>query len=143
MFAPGSDITSDGLYGPESVLSGTSMACPFVAGAAALLLQRGTPPQDVARVLAATATRGVVTDAGPGSPNLLLFVGNATSLPASAGSAAIDTAECSAHPGCKGKQGHCCPTPGGKRQACCSTGAPYTAGNGDSNASSSSPLLLP
>jgi subtilisin family serine protease len=79
IFAPGSGVLSAGISrnDAEATLSGTSMASPHVAGAVALILET-TPslaPNDVARVLAASATRGVVSDPGPGSPDGLLYIG--------------------------------------------------------------------
>ncbi|MFZ4515216.1 MAG: S8 family serine peptidase [Acidimicrobiia bacterium] len=77
VFAPGVGITSSWFTSPSSTasLSGTSMASPHVAGAAAVLLgQRPTlTPADVANRIVTSATTGVVTDSGSGSPNRLLF----------------------------------------------------------------------
>jgi subtilisin family serine protease len=76
LFAPGVAITSDWLTGTNTI-SGTSMATPHVAGAAAVLLSRnpGSPltPSAVASNLVSTATTGVVKVAGNRSPNRLLF----------------------------------------------------------------------
>ncbi|MFB9661744.1 S8 family serine peptidase [Glycomyces mayteni] len=75
LFAPGQDITSPYLLGTPSALSGTSMASPHVAGAAAVYLSAhptATPAQ-VAAALTGAATTGAITDA-QGSPNLLLRV---------------------------------------------------------------------
>jgi hypothetical protein len=67
-------ITSDTATATKS---GTSMASPHVAGAAALL-KAATPslsPAGVASALIANSTPGVVTDAQLDSPNRLLFTG--------------------------------------------------------------------
>ncbi len=77
LFAPGSLITSAWHTSKTATntISGTSMAAPHVAGAAAVLLSR-TPtltPAEVALALIASATTDVVTSAGTGSPVLLLF----------------------------------------------------------------------
>ena len=79
LFAPGSSITSTSSTGGSSVKSGTSMAAPHVAGAAALLLANGVGGTAAAEAVVANATPGKVQDAGSGSPDLLLFA----ALPAS------------------------------------------------------------
>ncbi|MEV5767117.1 S8 family serine peptidase [Micromonospora sp. NPDC052213] len=79
IFAPGSNITSAGIGSDTatSVKSGTSMASPHVAGAAALVkaLSPSFTPQQVRDYLVNTATQNVVTNPGANSPNRLLFIG--------------------------------------------------------------------
>ncbi|MER7184050.1 S8 family peptidase [Streptomyces hyaluromycini] len=76
IFAPGSSITAG--YNTSdtatAVLSGTSMATPHVAGAAAVYLAGHTSatPAQVATALVNGATSNVLTSVGTGSPNKLL-----------------------------------------------------------------------
>jgi len=77
VFAPGSSITSAWSTSDTATntISGTSMASPHVAGVAALYLQ-GSPtaaPQTVRDAIANSATTGVLTSIGSGSPNRLLY----------------------------------------------------------------------
>jgi subtilisin family serine protease len=80
LFAPGSSITSDWYSSntATNTISGTSMASPHVAGAAALVLGRNPSltPAQVRDNLVGAATPNVVTSPGTGSPNKLLFVVN-------------------------------------------------------------------
>ncbi len=63
LFAPGVDITSAWLAGGTSTISGTSMATPHVAGAAALYLQDhpAAAPSAVGEAILGAATRNKVT----------------------------------------------------------------------------------
>jgi hypothetical protein len=89
IFAPGSGITSAWASSDSASrsISGTSMACPHVSGAAALLL--GANPTATAAEVRASLVDAATADAirgdvGTGSPNLLLFTpaaGATTSLP--------------------------------------------------------------
>ncbi|MFG2834176.1 S8 family peptidase [Streptomyces zaomyceticus] len=78
IFAPGVSITAGWNTGDTatSTISGTSMATPHVAGAAAIYLA-GHPsatPAQVATALVNGATTGKVTSPGSGSPNRLLRI---------------------------------------------------------------------
>ena len=76
LYAPGSSVTS-AYYTSDTAtatMSGTSMASPHVAGAAALYLETNptATPAVVAQAILSLASQGKVTAAGAGSPNLLL-----------------------------------------------------------------------
>jgi subtilisin family serine protease len=77
VFAPGSSITSAWHTSTTATntIDGTSMASPHVAGVAALYLQGNTTatPATVANAIVTTSTANVVTSAGTGSPNLLVY----------------------------------------------------------------------
>ncbi|MBA3532272.1 MAG: S8 family serine peptidase [Ardenticatenales bacterium] len=79
IFAPGSDITSAWHTSTSAIntISGTSMASPHVAGAAALYLSAnpGATAAQVRDALVSNGTTGKVTNAGTGSPNVLLYTG--------------------------------------------------------------------
>ena len=78
IFAPGSSITSAWIGGTTATtsISGTSMASPHVAGVAAVLLGRfpTSTTAEIASMLRTSATPNVVTSAGTGSPNYLLYL---------------------------------------------------------------------
>lgn len=85
VFAPGSGITSSwiGSDTATNTISGTSMATPHVAGAAALYLSANptATPAQVAAALITNATPGKVVSAGTGSPNKLLYTGGGDVVP--------------------------------------------------------------
>lgn len=77
IFAPGSAIISAWVTSntATATLSGTSMASPHVAGAAALYKQAnpGASATTIRNALVNNATLNVVTNPGSGSPNRLLY----------------------------------------------------------------------
>jgi subtilisin family serine protease len=77
IFAPGQGITSAWHTSDTAAntISGTSMATPHVAGAAALILGAAPSltPAQVWNQMAANATPNKITNPGAGSPNRLLF----------------------------------------------------------------------
>jgi len=82
--APGTTITAAWIGNPNAIntISGTSMASPHVAGAAALVLAKNPiySPAQVLQVLAAAATRDVLNDIRT-SPNLLLYTDHCDNAP--------------------------------------------------------------
>jgi len=86
IFAPGVGITSswNSSDSATNTISGTSMATPHVAGAAALILAGNTSfsPQQVRDTMVNNATTGAVGSPGTGSPNRLLFTGTGGTTPA-------------------------------------------------------------
>ncbi|TVR17180.1 MAG: S8 family peptidase [Balneolaceae bacterium] len=82
IFAPGSSVRSAsfGSNTGTTLMSGTSMAAPHVAGVAALFLQHNSSatPVDVAQAIYSNATMGVVNNANSANNNMLysLFTGN-------------------------------------------------------------------
>ncbi|GAA2697195.1 S8 family peptidase [Actinoplanes palleronii] len=87
LFAPGVDITSASRSSntATTVMSGTSMASPHVAGAVALVLgaHPGWTPQQVRDDLVGHAETGLVRNPGSGSPNKVLYTGYLNETPAS------------------------------------------------------------
>lgn len=77
IFAPGSGILSSWFSSntATATLSGTSMASPHVAGAAALYKQAnpGASSTTIRNALVNNATTNVITNVGAGSPNRLLY----------------------------------------------------------------------
>ncbi|MFI6281952.1 S8 family peptidase [Streptomyces sp. NPDC050988] len=80
LFAPGVDVTSASNASDtgRATFSGTSMASPHAAGAAALHLadHAWATPADVSKALVEQAASGKMSNAGLGSPNKLLQVDN-------------------------------------------------------------------
>ncbi|XP_072177252.1 aqualysin-1-like [Diadema setosum] len=78
IFAPGVSIPSAWIGGEEETrtISGTSMACPHVTGAAAIMLgnDNSLTPVDIKNKLLYDSTKQVVEDPGRESPNRMLYI---------------------------------------------------------------------
>merc|ERR1740123_2823152 len=87
IWAPGSDITSCGIANDKAAqtYSGTSMACPHVSGAAAVLLSKKPKmsPEAVLDELLKKSEKGAIADLKKGDVNKFLWIGdNAAPVPA-------------------------------------------------------------
>lgn len=77
VFAPGVNIKSAWIGNTNALLSisGTSMAAPHVAGAAARMIgASGGTPAEIKATLISSSTTSVVTNIDSNSPNLLLYI---------------------------------------------------------------------
>ena len=83
IFAPGQSITSTVMGSSSATWSGTSMASPHVAGAAAILwsLHPEWTASEVSSSLITTANPNTVQNAGSGSPTSLLYISPSVTAP--------------------------------------------------------------
>jgi subtilisin family serine protease len=88
LYAPGVGIVSASYTSTTATasMSGTSMATPHTAGAAAVLLSQNAAltPAQVASALTSSATAGAITGTGTGTPNRLLYAAAPAPAPAPA-----------------------------------------------------------
>jgi subtilisin family serine protease len=88
-YGPCTDILAPGVLiqaahrDSQSWLTGTSMACPHVAGAAAIALSQNPTlsPADLKKLILSEATPGVLSNVPANTPNKLLFVACSPSEP--------------------------------------------------------------
>ena len=98
-FAPGVSITSAAISSStaSTTMSGTSMAAPHVAGAAAAFLQgnASASPAQVGEALATATTKGIVTSSLTANNHLLFVDPGTTAQPVNAAPTARFTTSCS------------------------------------------------